>query len=293
MAPMSDASSTTQRMAWSRRGSVQSEQGSCSVRLLHTEQRRTRATSASSAPARRRLCSGFCLSKWYVRRRAVLRPMPGSLDSSAARSSITDISERQLERQRQASGQTLHFFLGQLRCLLLRLRDSREHEVLEHLDVARVDDGRVDLHRTHLSLTVGGDGDHPAAARRADRLVLELLLELLETALHLLRLSQHVHEIGHVRKVRGVRVSAKGKRPSSSLYSISPKSRVSPAASSVGSFFLTLADRTRRTLSSVKRREPGASPEARLAMRTVSRVAPESMVPITANTSDAFAASGC
>src|SRR5215204_4961675 len=197
IAPTSDASSTTQMTPASRRGSRQMAHGSSSVRLKQREQLCTRLESVVRACARRRLCSGFCFSRWYVRRSAVLRPMPGSFASSAASSSIALTLERQLERQVEAPGQLAHLPLRELGRLLLRLGHGHEDQVLEHLHVLRIHDAGVDLDRPHLPLAVGRDRDHPAAGVRGHGLLLQLVLDLLQAALHLLRLLHDLHEVGH------------------------------------------------------------------------------------------------
>src|SRR6058998_2441476 len=67
------------------------EQIASSVRLKQRSHGRTRSLNVSSDSASRRLCSLDCFSKWYVNRSAVLRPIPGNLESSVARSSMADI----------------------------------------------------------------------------------------------------------------------------------------------------------------------------------------------------------
>ena len=41
----------------------------------------------------------------------------------------------ELERERQSAGKLLHFFLCQLTSFFLRLGYSRQHQILEHLDI--------------------------------------------------------------------------------------------------------------------------------------------------------------
>src|SRR5215212_3976059 len=59
-----------------------------------------------------------------------------------------------------------HLLLGKAARGVERLVDGRGDEVLEHLDVVRVDGGRVDRHG-HERLLAGHDGPDDAAARRA------------------------------------------------------------------------------------------------------------------------------
>src|SRR5688572_21269542 len=181
-----------------------------------------------SAVARRWLCSVGCRSRWYVRRSAVFRPIPGRRASSVARSSIADTignrerddgseeaqsrrlspvpfsdfaassaSERQLERQVHATGKLAHFLLGQVSRLLLRLDDRNEDEILEHLDVGSVHDRRVDLDLPDLALSVGLDRDHSASRGGVHRPRFEIVLNLLQPTLHLLRLLQDLHDVSH------------------------------------------------------------------------------------------------
>src|SRR5690242_21668031 len=125
--------------------------------------------------------------------------MPGSLDSSLVRASIADTSGVRLEGklEREPAGKLAHLRLHALLRLLLRLRDGDEQEVLEHLDVGGIHDARVDLDRLDGPLTVRLHGDHAASRRGLHGLLLQLLLELLEAALHLLRLLQDLHELSH------------------------------------------------------------------------------------------------
>src|SRR6185312_11360392 len=143
--------------------------------------------------------SGDCLSRWKVRRVAVFRPIPGSLASSAARSSIADttVSEWKLEGQRESAGQLLHFLLRQLRRLLLRFTHGDKYQVLQHFHVRWIHHCGIDLHGAHLSLSVGSHRHHPSTTGGRHGASLELLLHLLELALHLLGLLQHLHEISH------------------------------------------------------------------------------------------------
>src|SRR6266513_265461 len=77
--------------------------------------------------------------------------MPGSFDSSAARSSMAPTSERQLEGQIETAGQLSHFSLCELRCFLLGFVHRDENQVFQHLDVLGIGDAWIDLHaRLHL-----------------------------------------------------------------------------------------------------------------------------------------------
>jgi hypothetical protein len=50
--------------------------------------------------------------------------------------------------------------LGEIRRFLLRIADSNEHQILEHLDVRAAYDRRIDPHARNLSLAVRFDRDH-------------------------------------------------------------------------------------------------------------------------------------
>jgi hypothetical protein len=67
--------------------------------------------------------------------------------------------------------------------------------VLEHVDLLRIDRGRVDLHRAQL-LPAGDDHLHRAAAGAGlDRRLPQLFLDLRHLRLHLLR---HLGDLGDV-----------------------------------------------------------------------------------------------
>src|SRR5688500_11879421 len=186
----------------SRRASRQIAHSSSSVRLKQRGHGLTFSASVVRAVASRWLCSGDCLSRWYVNRSAVLRPIPGSLDSSPARSSIAPTLERQLEGEVQASGQAPHFSLGEVGGLLLRFVYRDEYEVFEHLDVLGIRHARIDLHPRNGPLSVRVDGYHPSARGRGNGLLLQLGLHLLHPRLHLLGLFENLAEISHRRRLR-------------------------------------------------------------------------------------------
>src|SRR6059058_3928101 len=164
MAPISDASSTAQMTAVSLRASRQKEHKSSSVRLKHWGHGRTFSASVVSADASSLDWSGDCLRRWYVRRSAVLRPMPGSFDSSAARSSIAPTLEGELEGQIQAAGQLSHSVLRKIAGFFLGFFDGNEHKVFEHLDVLGISHARIDFDARNGPLPVGLDGHHTAAS---------------------------------------------------------------------------------------------------------------------------------
>src|SRR5690606_9377641 len=63
---------------------------------------------------------------------------------------------RQLERQRNAARQLPQFLFVDLLRALLRLRDRGQDQVLEHLDVVRIDDRRVDSNLVDQATAVNG-----------------------------------------------------------------------------------------------------------------------------------------
>src|SRR4051812_37613590 len=100
--------------------------------------------------------------------------MPGSLDSSVARSSMAPTLERQLEREVEPARELPHFAFGELGCFFLRLVDSDQDQIFEHLDILRIGDAGIDFDPRDSPLTVGLDAYHPAACRRGNSLFLEV-----------------------------------------------------------------------------------------------------------------------
>jgi len=105
--------------------------------------------------------------------------------------------EGQFEWQVHTPRQLAHLFLREIGGLLLRLDHRDKDEVLEHLDVRRIHDGGVDLDLADLPFAIGLDRHHSAAGRRVDSSGFELILDLLQPTLHLLRLLQDLHDVGH------------------------------------------------------------------------------------------------
>src|ERR1700682_269151 len=197
IAPISEASSTAEMTPVSLRASRQMEHKSSSVRLKHCGHGRTFSASVSRAVARRLDCSGDCLRRCDVSLSAVFRPMPGSLDSSVARSSIAPTLERQLEWEVKTPSELAHLALRQLTGFLLRLVDGDEHQILEHLDVFGIGHARVDSDARDSPLSVSFDGHHAAPRRSGHGLLFQLGLHLLHASLHLLRLLENLRKISH------------------------------------------------------------------------------------------------
>src|SRR4051812_48600568 len=105
--------------------------------------------------------------------------MPGSFDSSAARSSIAPTLERQLEWKVEAAGELAHLALGKVRRFFLGLVHSDENQILEHFHILRIGNARIDLDPRDCTLAVSFDGDHAAAGGSSYRLLLQLRLHLL------------------------------------------------------------------------------------------------------------------
>src|SRR2546423_7469185 len=123
--------------------------------------------------------------------------MPGSLDSSAARSSIAPTLKRELEGKIQPAGELPHLSLCQFSRLFLRLIDGDEDEILQLLDILGIGNSGIDLDAGDSSLSVGFDRHHSATSRSCDGLLLQLGLHLLHARLHLLRLLEDLAEVGH------------------------------------------------------------------------------------------------
>src|SRR5205085_8129807 len=121
--------------------------------------------------------------------------MPGSLDSSAARSSIAPTLERELKWKVQSAGKLSHLALGEVASFFLGLIHSDQNQILEHLYILRVGDARIDFDTSDSSLAVGFDGHHPASRCGGDGLLFQFRLHLLHARLHLLRLLENLAEI--------------------------------------------------------------------------------------------------
>jgi hypothetical protein len=83
---------------------------------------------------------------------------------------------------------------GEMRAVRIdpALVDPNEVEVLEHPDLARIGQRRVDGDGAHLALAVERDLDHAAAGRAGDFGPGQLLLQLRHLGLHLLGLLHHL-----------------------------------------------------------------------------------------------------
>src|SRR5262245_14907389 len=166
--------------------------------LKQRSQNTTGSRTAIRAPARVRASASGARRRWYVSRCAVFGPIPGSRanDSiSRATGSISVAATTALEaRDPESAGHGSHLLLGEASRGAERVVDGGHDQVLEHLDVRRVDGGRVDRDRDEL-LLAGHDGLHDAAAGGAvDLGVAQLALDALHLLLHLLG---HALQVAH------------------------------------------------------------------------------------------------
>src|SRR5690606_17326026 len=147
---------------------------------------------------------------------------------------------------------------------LLGLGDRGEHQVFEHLDVARIHDGRIDPDLADATPAIGRDRDHPAAARAGDRLVRELRLELAQMGLHLLAHLQNLLKTRHGRRPlqRRHKIGAAPRSPqaeragdgrSALVQSSNSRSHSSTARPRTGSSCASRRSRSARTCSGVSR----------------------------------------
>src|SRR6185437_10624967 len=94
---------------------------------------------------------------------ALFGPIPGSLPSSSIRS-WTGPSNTQCAAA-HATGQRTELFLRQGRDLCGGVTERADQQILQRLDVVRVDDLGIDLHRDDLAAALDGDLDQVAARR--------------------------------------------------------------------------------------------------------------------------------
>src|SRR5687767_9826210 len=183
----------------SRRGSRQTRHSSCSLTLPQIRQKRTLSFTSVSAVTRRRTSAGSAASRWKAIRCALLGPTPGSRPSSSMRSwtapSYIELHAREAEAAQSAGERTHRAGLELLR-LARSVADGRDDEVLEALDVVRVDRPGVDLQPEHLTGAGDRGADQVAAGAALDLGLGELGLRLDQLLLHLLRL---LHQLLHVR----------------------------------------------------------------------------------------------
>src|SRR6187401_2118897 len=111
--------------------------------LKHRSQNTTWSSTSTSAAARLRASASGARSRWYVRRWAVFGPMPGRRANDSMRRATGSMrgvaTLGSHPRDAQAAGHRGHLLLGDLARRAQRVVDGADDEVLEHLDVVRVD----------------------------------------------------------------------------------------------------------------------------------------------------------
>src|SRR5262249_34297353 len=151
----------------SRRGSAQIRQRSSSETLPHTAQNRTPSRTFANTAVSRSISGGSTDNRWKAMRWALLGPIPGSLPSSSIKSwtGPSNMPVRKSEvypswRRRwggwrrgaaHAAGQRSQPLLRHPGDLLGSVAHGADDQVLQGLDVPRVDDLGIDLHRNHLA----------------------------------------------------------------------------------------------------------------------------------------------
>src|SRR5262245_30873715 len=166
-------------------------QSGASLMLKQRSQNTTWSRTATRAAASVRASASGARSKWYVRRWAVLGPTPGSRANASMRratGSISGVGTRRRSHARDAepAGHGRHLLLGDAPGVAERVVDGGDDQVLEHLDISRVDRVGIDRHRDQLLLARDDRGDDAAAGRAVDRHGLELALDAEQLLLHLL-----------------------------------------------------------------------------------------------------------
>src|SRR5689334_16729821 len=96
--------------------------------------------------------------------------MPGSFASSAVSSSITDncVSDRKLEREREASGGLAQLFAIHLAGSPLGIAHCGDDQILYHFSVGSGEDAGVDLDAANLPPSIDRCLDHAATGRAGD-----------------------------------------------------------------------------------------------------------------------------
>src|SRR5438105_8039771 len=131
----------------SRRSSVQIEHSGPSETLKHRSQNDTFSFTSAMARARRSASSRESFSKWNAMRWAPFGPTPGIRPSSSIRSCTGPA---------YTSGQTQHSTEAAERLLLGSIHlvhgivQGGQHEVLQNLDIVRVNSVRADAHGPEL-----------------------------------------------------------------------------------------------------------------------------------------------
>src|SRR5579884_1410875 len=212
MAATSRGCSTTQITDRSRRGSVQMAQGSASVMFPHTEHGRIRVLASRMAAARASTSCWFIVRMWKASRWAVFGPMVGNLVSSLI-SRARGGAEANISWSRpwteepgelQPAGHRLHTGRGEVPRLLQGVAGGCDHQILQHGDLLRVHDARVDGDREEVPLTIADGPDGPAPGRALDPLLRQLRLDSGQRFLHLLNLLEDPLHVVHEPLLEGL-----------------------------------------------------------------------------------------
>src|SRR5205807_4537598 len=145
------------------------------------------------ARARRSASSRESFSKWNAMRWAPFGPTPGIRPSSSIRSCTGPA---------YTSGQTQHSTEAAERLLLGSIHlvhgivQGGQHEVLQHLDIVRVNSVRADAHGPELHTPGDRDVDRAAAGYAFVHLLGRRRLRIHQLLLHLLRLFEQRTEVG-------------------------------------------------------------------------------------------------
>src|SRR3954452_13240549 len=194
----------------SRRGSRQMRHSSLSDTLPQTTQKRTLSLTSVSAVTSRRTSTGSAASRWNAMRCALFGPTPGSRPSSSMRSwtapsytvSLSSggpprpLQAGQPQAAAEAAGERPHAAGGEFVDGAGGVAEGGDDQILQALDVVRVDGGGWDRHRGELALAGHGDAYQAAAGRAGDLLLRQLLLRGSQLLLHLLRLLEQACHVG-------------------------------------------------------------------------------------------------
>src|SRR3954451_8645551 len=131
--------------ATSRRGSRQILHCSSSVTLPQTVQKRTLSLTSVNAATRRRTSGGSAASRGKAMRCAPLGPTPGRRPSSSIRSWTAPSYTGSETRQAQPAGERPHPVLSEIGGRARGVTNRGDNEVLERLDIVRIDGLGVDL----------------------------------------------------------------------------------------------------------------------------------------------------
>src|SRR3954467_10935374 len=228
MATTSLGSSTTQMTSSDRRGSRQMRHCSPSATLKQVVQKRTSSCTRVSAATSRPTSADSAASRWKAIRWALLGPTPGNRPSSSIRAwtapSYTVFLEFFVGRVGPAplvgwvwsepggteapggSGEGAHRLGGEFVPPSLGVPDGGDDQVLQRLEVVRVDGGGRDREPGQLTAAGHGRNDQFAARGTGDFGVRELLLGCDQLLLHLLRLLEQLRHVWLTSGEHGTRV---------------------------------------------------------------------------------------